>query len=70
MQDEVGSYGSYKGFWDTIESVSVNGASESSDGQVTVELTYSSDAGTESETRLITVDDTGEGQQIVDDQVV
>jgi eukaryotic-like serine/threonine-protein kinase len=70
MQDEVGSYGSYKGFWDTIDSVSVNGASESSGGQVTVELTYSSDAGTESETRLITVDDTGVGPQIVDDQVV
>jgi serine/threonine protein kinase len=70
MQAEVGSYGSYKGFWRTIDAVSVDGTSESSSGDVTVELTYSSDDGTESETRLITVEDTGEGLQIVGDQVV
>jgi hypothetical protein len=70
MQDQVGSYGSYKGFWSTIDSVSVDSATESSGGAVTVDLTYSSDSGTESETRLITVDDTGEGLQIVGDEVV
>ncbi len=69
MQAEVGSYGSYKGFWRTIDSVSVDGASDDGSGTVTVELTYTSDAGTESETRQITVADTGEGTQIVGDQV-
>ncbi|MEZ0579658.1 serine/threonine-protein kinase [Nocardioides sp. MH1] len=69
LQDQVGSYGSYRGFWSTIDSVSVDSATESSDGAVTVDLTYVSDAGTESETRLITVEDTGEGMQIVGDQV-
>ena len=70
MQDDVGSYGSYRGFWSTIDSVSVDSAAEDGTGAVRVDLTYVSDAGTESETRLITVEDTGEGMRIVGDQVV
>lgn len=69
MQAEVGSYGSYKGFWRTIDAVSVEDVADDGSGTVTVELTYTSDAGTESETRTITVEDTSEGTQIVGDQV-
>lgn len=70
MQAEVGSYGSYKGFWRTIDAVSVDSTRDDGSGAVTVELTYTSDAGTESETRLITVEDAGEGAEIVGDQVI
>ena len=69
MQAEVGSYGSYKGFWRTIDAVSVDDVADDGSGTVTVELTYTSAAGTESETRTITVEDTSEGPQIVGDQV-
>ncbi|HWJ82937.1 MAG TPA: serine/threonine-protein kinase [Nocardioides sp.] len=68
-QQEVGGYGSYSGFWDTIDSVSVDDATETSPGTVSVDLTYTSSRGTESETRQITVADTGDGLQIVGDRV-
>ena len=68
MQDVVGSYGSYQGFWSTIDAVSVDDTAADSD-TVTVDLTYTTAEGTESETRLITVQETDEGPQIVDDQV-
>jgi len=70
MQAEVGSYGSYQGFWRTIDTVTVDGTSEESQGVVTVELTYVTDGSSESETRQIEVADTGEGLQIVGDQAV
>jgi serine/threonine protein kinase len=69
MQAEVGSYGSYRGFWRTIDSVAVDGTEEESSGTVLVDLTYSSERGEESETRRITVEDTGDGLQIVGDEV-
>ncbi|MDZ5621828.1 hypothetical protein SFC88_13360 [Nocardioides sp. HM23] len=69
MQDEVGSYGSYQGFWRTVEAVTVDDTSVDSTDTVTVDLTYTTASGTESETRLITVQDTGDGPQIVGDQV-
>ena len=69
MQDEVGNYGSYQGFWRTIEAVSVDDTTAESADTVAVDLTYTTADGTESETRLITVQDAGEGQQIVGDQL-
>ena len=69
MQDAVGSYGSYRGFWRTVEAVSVDDTAADAAGTVTVDLTYTTADGTESETRLITVQDTGDGPQIVDDEV-
>lgn len=69
MQAEVGGYGSYRGFWRTIDAVSVDAATEDSPGTVEIDLTYTSDAGTESETRLITVEEAGDGLLIVGDQV-
>jgi hypothetical protein len=70
MQAQVGSYGSYRGFWRTIDSVAVDDTTEDeSTGTVLVDLTYSSASGEESETRRITVEDTGNGLQIVGDEV-
>lgn len=69
MQAQVGSYGSYQGFWRTIEAVSVESTGAESADTVVVELTYTTAEGTESETRLLTVQDTGDGLQIVGDQV-
>lgn len=57
MQQSVGSYGNYRGFWSTIDAVSVNGTEGSGGGTVRVDLTYTTDGATESETREITVRD-------------
>ena len=61
MQDEVGSYGSYQGFWRTDRRRERRRHRRRLADTVTVDLTYTSANGTESETRLITVQDTGEG---------
>jgi hypothetical protein len=70
MQDAVGNYGQYKGFWATVDSVSVEDTAEVDDGVVDVTLTYVTSRGSETETRRITVADTGDGRQIVGDEVV
>ncbi|MDP3968906.1 MAG: serine/threonine-protein kinase [Nocardioides sp.] len=57
MRQTVGSYGRYRGFWSTIDAVTVNGTDESDEGTVRVDLTYASNGGTQSETREITVRD-------------
>jgi hypothetical protein len=70
MQDEIGSYGSYRGFWATVDSVSVDGTEVVGDGVVDATLTYVTARGTETETRRITVADTEAGPRIVDDFAV
>jgi serine/threonine protein kinase len=70
MQDSVGSYGSYRGFWATVDSVTVDGTEVVDDGGVDVSRTAVTSRGTESETRRITVADAGDGLQIVDDSTV
>ena len=68
-QATVGSYGDYRGFWNTIDSVSVDQAT-AQDGVVQVSLTYVTDGAAQSETRQITVGDTGDGQRIVADTAI
>lgn len=61
---DAGGYGSYAGFWDTIDSVAVEGTSLGEDGVVTVELVYD---GAESESRRLLVERSGDGWVISDD---
>ncbi len=70
MQDEVGGYDAYAGFWRTISEVRVDGTSETKKRVVDVELTYTSDGGTETETRRITLKKKGKAFQIAGDEVV
>jgi serine/threonine protein kinase len=70
MQDEVGGYDAYAGFWGTISEVRVDGTSETKKRVVDVELTYTSDGGTETETRRLTLKKKGKTFQIVGDEVV
>lgn len=70
MQGEVGNYGSYQGFWRTIEAVDVDDVSVVEPGVVDVTITYVTDSGSESETRRLTVEASEEGERIVDDYVV
>ena len=70
MQDEVGGYDTYAGFWQTISEVRVDGTSETKKRVVDVELTYTSDGGTETETRRITLKKKGKAFQIAGDEVV
>lgn len=62
-RSDAGGYGGYTGFWDTIESVSVEGVSVDDD-VVTVDLVYN---GSESETRQLVVGEQGQGLVIADD---
>ncbi|WP_300644274.1 serine/threonine-protein kinase [Nocardioides sp.] len=62
-RSDAGGYGGYTGFWETVESVSVEGTSVE-DGVVTVDLVYD---GAESETRRLAVGEQGGGLVILDD---
>jgi hypothetical protein len=62
-RSDAGGYGGYTGFWETVESVSVEGTSVE-DGVVTVDLVYD---GAESETRRLVVAEQGGGLVIADD---
>lgn len=62
-RSDAGGYGGYTGFWETVESVSVEGASVE-EGVVTVELVYD---GAESETRQLVVSEQGGDLLIADD---
>ena len=70
MQDEVGGYDSYAGFWRTISAVQVEGTKPVDASTVDVELTYTSDRGTEKETRRISLQPDGDSFVIVADKVV
>jgi len=70
MQDEVGGYDSYAGFWRTISAVRVEDTTPVSASVVDVEVTYTSDRGTETETRRIRLRPDGDSFLIVGDKVV
>ncbi len=70
MQKKVGGYDAYAGFWRTISEVRVDGTTATKKRTVDVELTYTSDRGTETETRRITLKEQGESFIIAGDKVV
>ncbi len=70
FQSEIGGYGSYKGFWKTIDAVTVEDATLVEPGVVDVTLTYSSDNGSETETRRLYLEETPEGYLVTGDDVV
>ncbi len=67
MQSATGTYDDYVGFWSTIDSVSVDEASEVGAGTVEVTLTYTTDGASEQEVRQIDLAEQGESFVIVDD---
>ena len=69
IQARVGSYGRYRGFWMTIDSVVVEDTVAVDDDTVDVTLTYTSARGIESETRRIDVAPAGDSYLIVGDAV-
>jgi hypothetical protein len=70
MQDTVGGYGSYTGFWRTVEAVRVDTTTAVDQGVVDVRLTYTTSRGIESETRRLRLVDGADGLQIDGDQTV
>ena len=70
FQDEVGSYGDYRGFWSTISDVQVTEVSSAGDGAVDVSLTYVDEDGVaEDETRRIYLERSGDSYLISGDEV-
>jgi serine/threonine protein kinase len=71
FQEEIGSYASYRGFWQSLADVEVTGAQPAGSGAVDVSLTYTrSDGGSEDEVRRIFVEQSGDGFVITGDEVV
>lgn len=62
-RSDAGGYGGFTGFWETVDSVAVEGTSVE-DGVVTVDLVYN---GSESETRRLAVGEGRGGLLILDD---
>ncbi len=69
-QANAGSYEKYRGFWQTIDAVSVDDTEPAGPDAVDVTLTYTDDGGTEQEVRRIYVERSGDGYLITDDEVV
>jgi serine/threonine protein kinase len=70
MQDEVGGYGSYSGFWRTISKVRTGRTTLVGEGVVDVEVIYTSDSGTERETRRLRLAKNGGTFLITGDKVI
>ena len=71
FQDQVGSYGKYRGFWDTISSVSVDHTEPAGSNAVDASLTYvRNDGSTSSEVRRLFLERSGGSYLITGDQVV
>lgn len=70
MQDEVGGYGAYSGFWRTISDVRTGRTTLVSERVVDVEVIYTSDRGTERETRRLRLASNGDTFLIAGDKVV
>jgi hypothetical protein len=70
MQAEVGSYDDYAGFWQTISSVRVVDTTAVKGQVVDVDLTYTSEKGTETETRRLRLKKKGGSFVISGDEVV
>ena len=70
FQDEVGSYGQYRGFWNTIDAVRVTGTSAAGPNAVDAFLTYTrSDGSTSTEIRRIFLEQSGGSYLITGDQI-
>lgn len=70
MQDEVGGYDTYSGFWRTISEVRTGRTTVVEEGVVDVEVIYTSDGGTERETRRLRLEKNGDSFLIAGDKVV
>ncbi|MGJ9412872.1 serine/threonine-protein kinase [Aeromicrobium sp. CF4.19] len=70
LQGDVGGYDVYTGFWATISEVRVDGTRPAGDGLLDVDLTYTGDRGTESETRRLRIEEREDGFLIVGDRPV
>ena len=70
MKDKVGGYGRYSGFWRTISKVRVGRTNLVKESVVDVEVTYTSDNGTETETRRLRLAKNGDTFLITGDKVV
>jgi serine/threonine protein kinase len=70
MQNDVGGYGAYSGFWRTISDVRVERTTLVREGVVDVEVTYTSDRGTETETRRLRLAKNGDSFLISGDRVI
>ncbi|MGH3458424.1 serine/threonine-protein kinase [Aeromicrobium sp.] len=70
MQKKVGGYGAYEGFWRTISDVRVDGTTLVKKSVVDVRVTYTSDRGTETETRRLRLKKNGDTFVIAGDEVV
>jgi eukaryotic-like serine/threonine-protein kinase len=71
FQRDIGSYGKYRGFWNSIDSVEVTGTSSAGPDAVDAFLTYTrQDGSTASEVRRIFLEQTGDGYLITDDEIV
>ena len=71
FQRQIGGYDDYRGFWSTIDSVSVDETAPAGPDAVDVTLTYTSgDGGTEQEVRRLHLERGGDGYRIADDEVV
>jgi len=69
-QDQT-SYGDYRGFWNTISSVSVDRTEPAGSNAVDASLTYTrTDGSTSSEVRRLFLERSGSGYLITGDQVV
>lgn len=65
------SFQSYAGFWRTIDDVSVGSTTVADDGTtVDVQVTYTTDGGSQTETRRLYLDPAGDGFVIGDDEAV
>ena len=70
MQNKVGSFGSYSGFWHTISAVRVEDTTTVENRVIDVQLTYTSDGRTEGETRRLRLEKKGNSFLIAGDEVV
>ena len=64
------SQADYEAFWNTVESVQVDGVEVVDDTTVDVSLTYVTANGSEPETRRLYLAESGDGLVIVDDEIV
>ncbi len=70
MQDEVGRDG-YEAWWGSVDAVEVHSTETVGDGRVRVDLTYAmADGSTTRETQLLTLEQSGGGWLIADDEVL
>ena len=70
FQGEVGSYGSYDGFWSTIDSVTVQDVQAVGGNAVDTTLVYTTDGSSQSEVRRIELTRSGDDYLISGDAVV